>query len=380
MTVLRFIHSAFSLFFCAAWIAGTLGCKAAAETDAESETVAKKAGSTQASLISAKPVEAEPMFTKTNTWSFLEFSESKCANGSPSGILVNAHDDATTLLIYMEGGGACWDEATCYLDPIASNIESGIHGETLSGALNASNEGIFSRVDSNNPFGAAHFVYVPYCTGDAHQGDQTQTYNGRLTHHVGFANMTLFVARIKATFPDVDSVYLSGSSAGGYGASFNWGQVQDAYGETPVHVINDSGAHFTNPWLAESRESAWRQAWGLSGTIPADCTDCLENFDAVVTYYARRHKGSRGTLLSYVSDPVLADYYHIPYEEVDGALLDLLHTRWAPEPNLRIMLVDGWSHVLLTRPETTQDGISVFDFLREMVSGDENWESINVEY
>ncbi|MBM7093074.1 hypothetical protein JTP67_32135, partial [Streptomyces sp. S12] len=36
-----------------------------------------------------------------------------CGNGSPYKIFVNRVPNTTNTIIYMEGGGACWDYASC---------------------------------------------------------------------------------------------------------------------------------------------------------------------------------------------------------------------------------------------------------------------------
>src|SRR5580693_4372833 len=46
-------------------------------------------------------------------WTWVDFSTALCANGSPTGIAINPHAGATSLMIYFEGGGNCTSAATC---------------------------------------------------------------------------------------------------------------------------------------------------------------------------------------------------------------------------------------------------------------------------
>src|SRR5206468_3191319 len=76
----------------------------------------------------------------------------------------------------------------------------------------------FDRHDDTNPFRNDSFTFVPYCTGDVHAGSKPDAnYGGRITHHVGYQNMTAYLTRLVPTFSSASRVILSGSSAGGFG-------------------------------------------------------------------------------------------------------------------------------------------------------------------
>jgi hypothetical protein len=66
-----------------------------------------------------------------------------------------------------------------------------------------------------------NMVMIPYCTGDAHAGDAVVEMMvgsvARPTYFVGAKNAALALARLGATFPDLDRVFLAGTSAGGGG-------------------------------------------------------------------------------------------------------------------------------------------------------------------
>src|ERR1700683_4943900 len=86
--------------------------------------------------------------------------------------------------------------------------------------------GFFDRTAAANPFKDYSYVYVPYCTGDNFAGANVVQYGGMTAMHVGFRNVSAFLSRIVPTFPAATHVVLAGSSAGGFGAIFNWGQTQ----------------------------------------------------------------------------------------------------------------------------------------------------------
>src|SRR5580692_11460909 len=163
-----------------------------------------------------------PITATANTWTWVPFPDSACANGTATGIGVNlTGTPSSRVLIYLEGGGACWDDLTCYTLMTATNFTTG-YGETNFTADSLSElavpGGFFDRTASANPFQDYSYVYVPYCTGDQHMGDAPAVaYGSNTAKQVGFANMTAFLNRIVPTFPHATEVVISGSSEGGFG-------------------------------------------------------------------------------------------------------------------------------------------------------------------
>ena len=102
-------------------------------------------------------------------------SDSQGANsgGESSGTGDNAtgmrHGSSDRLVIYFEGGGACFDAATCLLNDGFSNFNAPqftAWANTLGGG------GMFDADAADNPVADWNFVYVPYCTNDVHAGDR----------------------------------------------------------------------------------------------------------------------------------------------------------------------------------------------------------------
>ena len=79
--------------------------------------------------------------------------------------------DVEKLVLFLEGGGACWDELTCYSLQTAANITTGFGEPQLRKRMGSVSGGLFDRASATNPFKDASFVYVPYCTGDVHAGE-----------------------------------------------------------------------------------------------------------------------------------------------------------------------------------------------------------------
>src|SRR4051812_30783282 len=55
-------------------------------------------------------------------WQWTPTEGTTCANGSQTGYGLR-EGEGDDLLIYLEGGGACWDQTTCYKLNTAWNVD-----------------------------------------------------------------------------------------------------------------------------------------------------------------------------------------------------------------------------------------------------------------
>src|SRR5690606_17341847 len=84
-----------------------------------------------------------------------------------------------------------------------------------------------------------------------------------------------FLDRIVPTFADSSHVLVTGISAGGFGAAFNYDRIADAFPDARATLIDDSGPPLTDPYLVPCLQSTWRSLFNLEATIPAECSDCF---------------------------------------------------------------------------------------------------------
>ena len=85
---------------------------------------------------------------------------------------------ADGLVIFFDGGGACWDDITCSVPWLATGrADDGFYkAELLPGDNPNRFGGVFALNDERNPVRDWSFVYLPYCTGDVHLGANTALY------------------------------------------------------------------------------------------------------------------------------------------------------------------------------------------------------------
>ena len=167
------------------------------------------------------------------------------------------------LVVYFAEGGACWDSETCIgsLDENGDlNIEEESDQVYIATAEKADNPegmgGLFKLDDPSNPYADWSMLFIPNCTGDVHIGSRDMQYepiyyggvllyDGMKIHHRGLDNFLFAMTWLKTEHPEIDpgKILVAGSSAGAYGAPFNYPWVREFYPDADkVFLVSDSGA------------------------------------------------------------------------------------------------------------------------------------------
>ena len=220
-----------------------------------------------------------------DNWYWVDVDGMVCRDGSATGIGVRMQRSSRDLIIFLQGGGACWDAVTCEGNPASFS-----QGDFADWAGGSGYSGFFNSQSSDNPFDNWNVVYIPYCTGDVHAGQQP---NGNVPggpqnqQFVGHTNMTLALDKIQPEFSDANRVLLIGASAGGYGTVFNYTQVAASFPDATVSLINDSGPLFEDDsTLTDCLQQKWRDLWLMNNSLPAGCTACFgADGDGIVNLY-----------------------------------------------------------------------------------------------
>lgn len=303
------------------------------------------------------------------TWTWVPFAGAKCRDGSTTGIGVNFNPASTKLMIFLEGGGACFNSLTCSENP-SSFGATDFPGRFPAGdgGVPETGNGILDR-NAANPVGDWNFVYVPYCTGDIHAGNNpagvvpgvsgTQAF-------VGYANVDLYLQRLVPTFASATQVLLTGASGGGFGAAANYVHVQRAFGSVPVDLIDDSGPPMESPYLATCLQTENRAIWNLDPTVGADCGgDCNDPASFFLDFakhaaktYPKRQLG----LLESTDDGTITEFFGFGASNCTTVLpqqlsaatftagLDDIRTQLAGETNVGSFYFTGTKHTSLEDP------------------------------
>jgi len=193
------------------------------------------------------------------TWVQYEPEGAICSDGSPYKFWVEFSETSDNLIIFFEGGGACWDYESCsggggIRGAANPNGLPDTHADSLfeiAGIqVGASQVYPLLNQDPNvSPVADWNKVFVGYCTGDVYSGDRTVTYqdpNGIEPdlefHHVGHRNVLAMTEMLDEMFPEVPKLFVSGCSAGGAGAIVNYYFLRTGIrGVERGYLLDDSG-------------------------------------------------------------------------------------------------------------------------------------------
>jgi hypothetical protein len=309
-------------------------------------------------------------------WTWVELPGTACSDGSPTGIAVNRGPDDAEVIVFLDGGGACWDAFTCFTLRLAS---PGPFGRAEFDARITKAPGtILDRALAANPFRDATLVFVPYCTGDVHWGDAIQSYPGagRAYHHVGSRNVELALDFLSARLPAPSRIAVSGASGGGYGALLAFDRARARWPAARSSLIDDSGPPLVGDDISPAIRAAWFASWRLDRTLLPICPRCALDLSELFPALARRHPADRLALLSSTEDQVIRAFTLLGAGGFDRAVRRLATEVIAPLPNARTFLVPGPGHTMLGHPaDFAAGGVPLLEWLRREVEDDPAWES-----
>ncbi len=226
-------------------VAAACGGDDSAGDEASADTAADTTTSTPTEDPATTPVEAQD-------WEeHVPGGDCQCGDGADFRFYSRVADPEKVML-FFQGGGACFSLATCNPDdPSYTTVATGLQPE--------SGSGVFDVENPDNPFRDWSMVFVPYCTGDVHLGDNTNTYGPGVTvNHKGYVNGKAAFDYMVEAFPDATEVFVTGSSAGGVPSPLFGGLASDAYPDADIAVLADaSGVYADNPAVNVAIGNLW---------------------------------------------------------------------------------------------------------------------------
>jgi hypothetical protein len=185
-----------------------------------------------------------------------------CSRGDPY-VFFARRGTVNKLVVYYQGGGACWNYLTCRLPTY--KVTASATGDDPDNFTT----GFADYNDERNPFRDWHAVMVPYCTGDVHWGDATYDYelgsNMLQIEHKGAVNARVVEKWAREHFVAPEQVFVTGSSAGAYGAIASSPYlIEFAWPSSQFAVLGDAGnGVITKDFLVNDLAK-----WGIEKNIP----------------------------------------------------------------------------------------------------------------
>jgi len=352
----------------AAVTGGTGASIGGAGTGGAASSSSRGAGGQGASGGGSMSCDGTPVDAPPEEWIWVPVPGSECGNGSEAGFGINRTAKSKRLLLFLKGGGACFSADDCQ----AANLD-GYGQQDLMGDVSTN---LFSRTSDTNPFKDDSFVFVPYCTGDFHAGSRVADYG---IHHMGYQNVALYLERIVPTFCKPERVVLLGTSAGGFGVSFTYDLVHRAFGDVPVHMVDDSGPFMRPAYMGAMQAIAFPN-WGADANVPPGCPECATAWHELYPFASTAWPTDRMSLVSSRHDPSIGSRFGIdPATEFPPAIDDLADQVIVPLPNMRVFYIEQQGHVWTAAADIDQlvvDGTSLQAFLVQQITGDPAWANV----
>ena len=302
------------------------------------------------------------------------------------------------VAVYFEGGGACWDNLTCSY-PISSSLPPGIPPQLQffvpsidTNSTPANYDGIFDANNPDNPIRDWSIVYIPYCTGDLHTGSATKTYSSAgnpylpqlfSIEHRGFDNFMVVLDWMQKNIDRPKNVLVTGSSAGGYGATANFPWIERSFRNAHTYVIADASQGVTVPAfdVGDPGRNAWNMQ--LAPWVFGDNPSAISGAD-LFKVAAKANPRVKTAQFTTAYDEVQIMFYGVmkqlyqdpgtcsnPAIDWNHQMIGTLQSYTQEVPNFRYYLAEGSYHTLLRSPTFyTEDsaGIKFSQWVEDMLS------------
>lgn len=295
-------------------------------------------------------------------WEKVALPGSQCGNGSQYKFFVR-RTSSPNLLVFFEGGGACWDFDTCSgragvlgaANPngIADDYMTQFTAKFVSPLVNGADPGLPLRARTDLVTKDWNIVYMPYCTGDVHIGNRAATYvdptgaQPPLTwKHAGFTNTTAAIQWAHGQFPTVDKLLVTGFSAGGTATAAGYFFVRNGIRPQRGYYLDDSGPIYPAPsasFNSRPLHDTIRAAWGLDSvfsTLPA--TFDRNDFGSINRMVALAFPGDQIAYTGYTRD---FNYSRFSYERfLTPTDKESVLSFWNEDEDNLVAQLDGFSN------------------------------------
>lgn len=308
--------------------------------------------------------------------------ETLCSVGTPYLFHVRP-GDSDKLLLFFNGGGACWWGEACDLE-----VEPNIHTPVADVANDPREDGgtgIFDLENEENPFADYTMVFLPYCTGDVFIGSGETTYTYTVdgeekeitVYHNGYINATTVLDWVYENVASPSTVVVTGSSAGALGSAFHTGPVAEHYTDASVVHLGDGAGGYRNETIGQVFS-----AWDTASILP-DWEEYVDETNETLTfedfYIANELRFPNVTIAEYntAADEVQIFFNQIlgptPTTLAEKQFLNFNDIRNAVGGEFYTYTAGGPLHTILRLPQFYTyevEGVRVVDWVSALINGE----------
>ena len=312
--------------------------------------------------------------TPTDWQEILPAANTTCSDGSPYSFFVR-HGDPDKLLVYFQGGGACWFRENC--DPQMSPSYS-----IRIGNIDRANFGIFNLDNPDNPFKDHTTVFAPYCTADVHLGASDTVYppveegqTDLVIRHQGRANVEAVLQWTYEHVPSPQDIFVTGSSAGAIPSPLYTALIADHYVDARIAQLGDGAGGYRRI----NNDSRPDEQWGTFNFITqeqgfADLSPETMTYESLYIAAAQAHPDITFAEYDAAEDAVQKRFLNMSGQR-DVALQQAIEANHADirreVGNFSSYIAGGDSHTILGRPEfytLASDGVAIRDWVAALAN------------
>lgn len=279
-------------------------------------------------------------------WVKYEPEGATCSNGSQYKFWVQFSETSDNVIVFFEGGGACWDYESCTggdfrgaANPNGLDDDHAIANQDFDG-LNVDAKFVYPLLNDDpaiSPMSDWNKVFVPYCTGDVYSGQATITYSDpdgiepdNEFIHSGHPNILAMIDELNGMFSSIPQLFVSGCSAGGAGAIINYHFLRSGLNDVSRgYLLDDSGPLYPNT-KATSRSlplhNRVRSSWNVDPLIMSapNSSAILDDFGNLSTVLASEYPNDRLATTFFRLDYNYSLYsYERFYDNDEGLLMPI---------------------------------------------------------
>jgi hypothetical protein len=323
----------------------------------------------------------------TYPWVRVELPGTVCSDGSQYRFWYYDSPSTNNLLISFEGGGACWDYATCsgqagvlgaaHPNGIPVDYITSFEPTYVSPLVNGADPGIPPfRSKTNTATNGWDVVYMPYCTGDVHVGNRVVTYTDPtganppiVFRHAGYTNTVAAMNFLHGRFPSINKLLITGFSAGGVASSAVYYTARRTLAPAAGYLLNDSGPPYPAPnstfnsWPLHQLITTQWNLQSLYSQLPASFNP--NDFGSINSMVATQFPSDHLAYTAYSSD---YNFSRFSYERFyPGITKDQVLAKWRQDQTNLINLIKTFPnysyHIPWERPINASHCVSIITFI-----------------
>jgi len=305
------------------------------------------------------------------------------------------------LVIFFQGGGGCWDYMNCVAAPTYTQYQS---EELYMFSDDMEGRGIFDQTKGkDNPFQDWGFVYIPYCTGDLFWGANDASYspvpwpypwpNPYETEikHRGFVNFQAVLDYLEKSEIDPGSIFVTGSSAGSYGAVMGFPYIKQAFPWANGYLLGDAGngvmgGTFQNEgiynWNVQMPDWIFPDGYTEDMTMEKVYTDIAAEYPwNKIAQYTTAWDWNQTffyNVMLNIDNPGSWGNWPLVWCDWNGQMLDSAYGTAAAAPNYRYYIAEGTDHtIMMSSKFYTEEsgGTSYAEWLKNMMQTSKKWKN-----